>query len=271
MSKKSDKAVNVVIFLLLIILMWFIFFYRNSDGKYIEPYDNIVDYAIEAYLQFEKYFSLNVDEMTEEKFQEVYAAVLLDHPEIFWMNSYQIIVKPFSNNINTNKKVKLLYYYNEEEAKEVKSRIEPKYSAIINEAEKLDSDYKKVLYVHDELIKSAQYTDYPKENRREFQSIISIFDKGEAVCAGYSYGFKLIMDNLGIDTVSVRDIDNIDSEDNHIWNVVKLYDKWYNIDVTWDRYPNEKGVVIYNYFLKSNEEFYKDHKVQKNMPENTDE
>ena len=204
--------------------------------------------------------------MTEDEFQEVYVAVLLDHPEIFWMNSYQVIVKPFSDKLNTNKKIKLFYHYSEQEARQIKDKIEPEINKLIEEASQLNTDYEKILFVHDTIITNTEYID--SDNRKSYQTLVSIFDEHKAVCAGYTYGFKLVMDRLGIKTISVRDVQNKDSEMNHIWNMVYLYEKWYNIDLTWDDVKYGDSEIIYNNFLKDNETFYKTHRIQKNIPQN---
>lgn len=274
------------------VIVYFVFFYRAADGIRIKPYENVEGYAVyngidafeywkttlntnqqilyeemkEAYLQFLDLFSTESKSMTEDEFQEVYAAVLLDHPEIFWMNSYQIIVKPFSDKVNTNKKIKLFYHYSEQEAKQIKEKIEPEISKLVDKASKLNTDYEKILYVHDTIITNTDYID--SDNRKSYQTLVSIFDEHKAVCAGYTYGFKLVMDRLGIKTISVRDVQNKDSETNHIWNMVYLYEKWYNIDLTWDDIRDNDSEIIYNNFLKDNETFYKTHRIQKNIPIN---
>jgi len=44
----------------------------------------------------------------------------------------------------------------------------------------------------------------------------------------------------------------------HAWNLVKIDDKWYNIDLTWDDPITNTGeqVLRYNYFLKNQDGFW---------------
>lgn len=291
-TKKKSKFYIIVLTTFIIIIVYYVFFYRVADGIKIKPYENIEEYTVyngresfeywkttlntnqqilyeemkEAYLRFLDSFSTDSKSMTEDEFQEVYVAVLLDHPEIFWMNSYQVIVKPFSDKLNTNKKIKLFYHYSEQEARQIKDKIEPEINKLIEEASQLNTDYEKILFVHDTIITNTEYID--SDNRKSYQTLVSIFDEHKAVCAGYTYGFKLVMDRLGIKTISVRDVQNKDSEMNHIWNMVYLYEKWYNIDLTWDDVKYGDSEIIYNNFLKDNETFYKTHRIQKNIPQN---
>lgn len=53
------------------------------------------------------------------------------------------------------------------------------------------------------------------------------FEKGVAVCDGYAYAFKSIMDFYGIPCICVHNRD-------HMWNEVKLGSKWYFVDTTFD-------------------------------------
>ncbi|WP_026524056.1 MULTISPECIES: leucine-rich repeat protein [unclassified Butyrivibrio] len=51
-----------------------------------------------------------------------------------------------------------------------------------------------------------------------------------AVCDGYSAGFEMIMDSLGIDSMVIGGIGN---GGGHAWNIVKLDGRWYEVDTTW--------------------------------------
>ncbi len=296
----KEKIINFLYIIVCIIsfgvgIYMFVFYNAADKTEIVMAYENINDYPVydgrnvyeywketlneeqqilyeeikESYLQFKNNFSTQLNEISTKEFQEVYSAILLDHVEIFWLDSYLAPKKITNyNTINTNKKIQLYYSYSLDEAKEVKSRIETKYNEIIEEAKKQENDFKKIKYVHDKLIEISQYHDYTDEEIDSYQSIVSIFDSGNTVCAGYAYGFKFIMDQLGIKSITTRDIGNKDESKNHIWNMVELYGKWYNLDITWDNKIKTEGSISYNYFLKKNDQFYTDHRMQKGIPTN---
>ena len=297
MKEKIINFLFIIICIASLVLGIYMFVFYNAADKteIVMAYENINDYPVydgrnvyeywketlneeqqilyeeikESYLQFKNDFSTQLNEISTKEFQEVYSAILLDHAEIFWLDSYLAPKKITDYNaINTNKKIPLYYSYSLDEAKNVKNRIETKYNEIIEEAKKQDNDFKKIKYVHDKLIEISQYHDYTDEEKDSYQSIVSIFDSGNTVCAGYSYGFKFIMDKLGIKSIATRDIGNEDESKNHIWNMVELYGKWYNLDITWDNKIEKEGRISYNYFLKKNDEFYTDHRMQKGIPTN---
>ena len=48
--------------------------------------------------------------------------------------------------------------------------------------------------------------------------------------------------------------------ESHAWNLVKMEDGWYHVDVTWDDpIPDVEGKVSYLYFLKNDAYMAKDH------------
>ncbi len=87
---------------------------------------------------------------------------------------------------------------------------------------------------------------------------------GKGVCEDYSIGYKQLMHGVGIEVRCLEgDTRRIpDSAGNvaHMWNRVKLGDKWYNADATWDDNEwAESQLQAYSkgkYFLKSDTTFY---------------
>jgi len=72
-----------------------------------------------------------------------------------------------------------------------------------------------------------------------------VFERGMAICSGYSSAAEALLKELGVDTVTVVNA-------HHAWNMVRLEGTWYHLDVTWDDpVPDVPGRVVYNYFLVS--------------------
>ncbi|HKM29037.1 MAG TPA: transglutaminase domain-containing protein [Anaerovoracaceae bacterium] len=64
----------------------------------------------------------------------------------------------------------------------------------------------------------------------------------QAICVGNATTFKLFMDMLGIETKIIHST----QEGEHAWDVVKLDNEWYHVDVTFD--GGNSGNPGYNYF-----------------------
>lgn len=85
------------------------------------------------------------------------------------------------------------------------------------------TDFEKVMAVHDYMVFRYDYdiSDFD-------QTMLIILDKS-GVCAAYAEAFLHVMNVIGIECSVVRSNDM-----GHIWNIVKLDNEWYHIDVTWD-------------------------------------
>ena len=87
------------------------------------------------------------------------------------------------------------------------------------------TDAEKVLYVHDYIAAECDY--YSGKSNLKGRNIYEAFVKGSSVCVGYAMGFQYIMDLLEIPCMCV-------TSETHIWNMVKVDENWYHVDVTWD-------------------------------------
>lgn len=92
------------------------------------------------------------------------------------------------------------------------------------------SDYTIAATVHDSMTEMIHYG----YNDKQYTAYGALVGR-EAVCQGYAFAYKLCMDLAGIDCVTVGGTAVSDEgEQDHAWNMVKLGDFWYHIDVTWD-------------------------------------
>lgn len=94
------------------------------------------------------------------------------------------------------------------------------------------------------------------------QSAYSLVCEGKTVCAGYAATFQILMNALGIETIEVVN-------SNHAWNMIHLYDTWYETDVTFMDQNNEEKAgyfygIAYKYYNKSRKTFLKEHVLDDN-------
>lgn len=136
------------------------------------------------------------------------------------------------------------------------------------------SQYDQVKYLHDWLINTLKYdTTYKKDN---IHNVYGAFKNQEVVCEGYARTFKYILDGLGIESVLVSGnaTNSTGATESHAWNYVKINDKWYAIDVTWDDpIIVDNGELTeslrYKYFLCGSNTFFKNHKEDGYLSENS--
>ncbi len=95
------------------------------------------------------------------------------------------------------------------------------------------------------------------DNRRSaFSALMSENDKDSGpVCNGYGYGFKVLADELGLTSVTIRGqviIQGYTVE--HFWNRVLMPDgKWYDVDSTWNDSSSNKVEQRKDFFLVGSE------------------
>ena len=119
------------------------------------------------------------------------------------------------------------------------------------------TDEQKLKMVHDWLIANADYARKKlklHESNSEKYKFNHLWNEygaimdGEAVCRGYTFAFKAIVDELVKQTGA--DIECKEATgDNHSWIQVKLGDEWYNIDTTWDESNSSSDFISDKYFL----------------------
>ena len=112
------------------------------------------------------------------------------------------------------------------------------------------SDYEKVVAIYDYICDTVTYDDAAAESGNDplaYTAYGALIEKS-SVCQGYANLFYRLALDVGVDC---RFIGGIGNGGNHGWNIVKLGDKYYNLDSTWD-----SNNSTHYYFLKSQASFY---------------
>lgn len=118
------------------------------------------------------------------------------------------------------------------------------------------SDYEKVKAYHDYIINTTTYS----ETGERAHSITGALLDGACVCEGYTEALDLLCYLSGIECIGVSGTGETDSAFGpHAWNKVRLGDKWYNVDVTWDDPVSSRDILRYDYFLISDDKMAQDH------------
>ena len=124
------------------------------------------------------------------------------------------------------------------------------------------SDEEKVKAIHDYLIYHANYVnngDYSSAENWAYGAC-GVLLHGEGVCQSYAIAFYMMATAAGVECEYVTGVaTNSSASGGHAWNRVKINDKWYYIDCTWDD-PVGGGYENYDYYLSENG--WPDHKVE---------
>lgn len=121
--------------------------------------------------------------------------------------------------------------------------VDTQVDSIISELQ-LDglSDYMKIKKIYQYMGTNFTY-DHTLKKFTDYEGLTT----GSMVCQGYALLTYKLLWKIGI---PCRIVVGVSSGEQHGWNIVKLEDKWYNLDTTWDS-GNEGGPMYWNYFLRA--------------------
>lgn len=145
---------------------------------------------------------------------------------------------------NSNKiKLNIKHLYNKDKINKINNKVTEIIKNEIND----DDNKDKIKTIHDYIINNTKYDELRVENNISKYSSDTAYGplfEGFGICNGYSDLMKIFLHELGIESIKI-------ASENHIWNLVKLDNKWYHLDLTWDDpvLENGKDIIDYNYFM----------------------
>lgn len=194
------------------------------------------------------------DETTMQDIKIAVEKLFLDHPEIFYVdNDYTVSTVELLNSKRIE--VQLNYLVSdkadlEDKLNQINAEIEP----IVKKTQGMNS-FDAELYIHDKICENVSYYQYTNINDvpNECHSIYGSFILKKAVCDGLSKALQITLDKAGIENIIITG--SLQNQA-HAWNLVKLDNDWYHVDLTSDksiRDTNGNEKVIHSYFNISTE------------------
>ncbi|HBJ1645884.1 TPA: transglutaminase domain-containing protein [Clostridium botulinum] len=170
-----------------------------------------------------------------------------DYTERSWLQ-----IKP-NVNINSDEisaNIKVDYLTNNEQEKFIDNQIKEITDKLINDKM---SDFEKVKTINDYLVNRYEY-DYTLSSSNVYSALTTNY----TVCQGYSLTAYKMLKNVGIESrIGV----GTNKGASHSWNIVKIGDSWYHLDITNnDSTRSNKYFLVSDEFLEENE--YRWDKIQ---------
>lgn len=198
--------------------------------------------------------------------ETVFRSVMYDSPEIFYISGYDCVKHTRKDEI-ISISLQIKYDFDFQEIEEIQDQVDCYLTECIARMPQETSDYEKVLYVYNYIVKNTEYNLEAENN----QNICSVFVGGESVCQGYTKAAQYILNRMGIETTIVYGV--VNNNEPHVWNLLKLEDDYYYMDLTWgeNRFGGMKDEelsqakewfpISYEYFLITTKELKKTHKI----------
>ncbi len=136
----------------------------------------------------------------------------------------------------------------------------------------LTTDYEKIRWIHNYLVRNIRYNNdaikHPDMYPDAF-TIKGVFLDHLAVCEGISKAFKILCDRMGVDSLvayGTASLEGLGEENSHAWNIVRIYNEFSHIDVTWDIGVSEPcRYTRYDYYCLTDDQIRADHDYDRTL------
>ena len=147
--------------------------------------------------------------------------------------------------------------YTDEEKKYIEAYIQSFINENITEN---TNDREKIKLFHDYIINN---TIYDKSSEQTSYTAYNLIKTGRSICGGYSDIMSIYLNMIGIQNYKI-------TSENHVWNLVKLDNSWYHLDLTWDDPVASDGnqYLLHNFFLIKSDELLNLDKVEHTFDKN---
>lgn len=194
--------------------------------------------------------------------QSIFQYIGLDNPHIFYVDFNQYTY--FSS--SSNAVIKPIYWYTKQDVAEIDKKVQTVLQKMLSRV-KGKTDYEKEKSVHDLLIENVVYDTVAVQNIDKYHSrsnsILGVLFFKTAVCEGIAKVTKMLLNLLDIKCIVATG--SADGEA-HAWNIVKIDNEPYHLDVTWDINLSTKDSFRYDYFNLTDKEIFVDHTPNTKYP-----
>ena len=263
------------------------FFYTQLDNNakaiYIGIKDNLENMKSGTYeIKFGTRFNKTLNEEGGQKklsdsYQSAVDALKNDNPDIFYIDFSKVYLNTYC--VTENGRSTYTVYidkgdnasyladgFTKDNVNSAISQVESVKKSIISNIKENDTNFSKILYVHNWLVDNLRYDE--SLGRVNRNNIYGALVQKEVTCQGYAKAFKYIMDDLNVPCILVKgEATNSEGKtEKHMWDYVQINNDWYAIDPTWD-----DPIIVgdgslssenrYKYFLKG-KSFLSNHKEE---------
>ena len=196
---------------------------------------------------------VTIDGFFETDIPKLMSAINFDNPHLFFVDfHYELQSDLFSQTI------KLKYIYNQADTVVLTKKVKKVCNKILSKVTG-KTEFEKELSLHDVLARNVLYDDVAKDNLLKFHArsntILGVLFYKTAVCEGISKTLKFLLNALDIKCVVIKGKATdelsggiVSPEIFHAWNMVKIDEKPYYVDLTWDINLSEKNIIRHDYF-----------------------
>ena len=250
-------------------------YYRNYNFTFVKNTDNFVVTEKDELLDI--YYTIVNSGMTDFTFycspqyencvKDVYD--LANNQEL--VSTINNFVHPYnsfkslSTDIESTGKVTLhlTKVYNDDMIVILNYKVDEIIKKEINQDDEIRDKIKKI---HDYIINNSSYDKERSDNKiinYKSDNAYGVLLENYGLCGGYTDAMMLFLEKFNIPNYKI-------STENHVWNYVKIDDKWWHLDLTWDDPVSLDGkdILDNSYFLINDATLFSIEKNEHNYDKN---
>ena len=221
---------------------------------------NVYDRVVASVAACQAYIIINPNNdpklfITEAEICKVLLYYKSDYPQSFWLNTNnrEGLIKSEYSDIGNGEifAIWLDMVLTATEVKVLQAEFDAAVAEILDGIDDSWSEYDREKTIHDRLLARVEYTKDTDNPRNSYGALV---DK-KCVCVGYAKAFQYLCYQAGIQCLYVSGMADYEIDPslityaNHVWNIVKLDGKYYQVDPTWDDAGDSD--FYYSYFNMS--------------------
>ena len=205
----------------------------------------------------------------EKAMGRIYEAILADNPHIYYLNQTEIHYAYGPSKVE----IYPSYLFSKPQIAAYNQQLQQRANAIVSEvtlaAGRDEQKREKALYEY--FAKHFKYHHASLQSKDlivlgKAHSLLGVFLEGKAVCEGFAKAFKFLMNAMDMKCIVVNGHAGSGPDSGHTWNIVKINNNPYHVDVTWGINISADGIVRYDYLNLSDEDISIDHRDFAGVP-----
>lgn len=217
----------------------------------------LYDSMVSAFSRHEEQVSCG--NLAPENIQRIYMAVYDDHPELYHL-PYNPYIRQITGLFGNNSTLTINNVFSATQIRKMNEQIDLVYRALSEQLSSAKTDLERERTVCEYLIANTSY----EINNLYNQNAATVLCNHKGQCSGIAKATKLLLNRFGVETIIVNGTASDASTGvvgPHTWNIVKIGDEYFHLDVTFLLGGNLQKSKPYRFIYcnYSDEDINKDH------------
>lgn len=187
----------------------------------------LYDTVITTAQKFEKESQVIPTLYSMEEFEKILSYVRADNPELFYISYDELVLH--RSDLTNKTKVGMVYIDTKENVDSMKQQYEAAVTDALKVVDQGMTDFEKEVAINDHITRICSES-MALDDRMAGTAYGALVQK-TALCDGYAYAAKELLNRVGIDACIVYGEAN---GVKHVWNMVKIDSIFYHLDVLWN-------------------------------------